>query len=178
MARADCRGSTEKSTATLQEVNDITLNAHPAIPYPHVLVARGDMNSVMWNMGLSADTPHSPNLPSFYAVVGNHDDEVPSDSDHVIHASESSLKDMVNAADRMTCSFHSEQIHCSVLDLYTSNSAGDADAHVRAWLRHDVAATTGEQVLLFGHEPALPRRGHEVNSPDTFPHRRTPSGTS
>jgi len=72
IAIADNRNYFEQYRAVLQEINDLTVNPEPLMPYPFFLVACGDIDPVDINMAIYNDTLTYPDLPPYYPVVGNH----------------------------------------------------------------------------------------------------------
>lgn len=169
---ADNRNNTVQYRAALQEINDMTVNPEPAIPSPHFLVACGDIDPVASNMAIYTDTLMYPNLPPYYPVVGNHEFETPSDMDYILNSMIPNLKNVVNGGKQGTYSFDYGNVHCIVLDEYSTNGEGEVDTNLQAWLQQDLNATAQDHVFVFGHEPAFPRHRHMGDSLDQFPESR------
>lgn len=169
---ADNRDYTTQFRAVLQEINEMTLNPAPAIPYPLFLVGNGDIDPVESNMAIYNDRITYPNLPSFYPVVGNHEIETDSDMKYILDSMIPYLEKVVNNGKQGTYSFDYKNIHCVVLDQYSTNRYGEVDVNLQAWLQQDLNATKQDHVFVFGHEPAFPRRRHVGDSLDQFPESR------
>lgn len=172
IAVADNRSYTSQYRAALQEINDMSVNPEPLIPYPLFLVACGDIDPVASNMAIYNDTLAYPNLPSYYPVVGNHEFETPSDMDYILNSMIPNLKNLVNTGRQATYSFDYGNVHCIVLDEYSTNGNGEVDANLQAWLQQDLNTTDQDHVFVFGHEPAFPRYRHVGDSLDQFPESR------
>ena len=169
---SDNRWYTTQFRAVLQEINEMTLNPAPAIPYPLFLVGNGDIDPVESNMAIYNDSITYPNLPPYYPVVGNHEFETDSDMEYILDSMIPYLKNVVNHGKQATYSFDYGNIHCIVLDQYSTNRYGEVDENLLAWLRQDLNATKQDLVFVFGHEPAFPRRLHVGDSLDQFPESR------
>ena len=168
VAIADNRSYGTEYRLLLHELNDMTVNPEPVIPYPQFLVACGDIDPVAVNMAVYNDTSAYPNLPPYYPVVGNHEFETPSDMDYILNSMIPYLENVVNGGKQGTYSFDYEYVHCIVLDQYASTDDGEVDGDLQAWLQADLNATEKDHVFVFGHEPAFPRYRHIGDSLDQF----------
>jgi hypothetical protein len=165
---ADNRNYTTQYRAALQEINDMTINPAPSIPFPQFFIVCGDFDPVPANMAIYNDTLTYPNLPLFYPVVGNHEFETPSDMDYILNSMIPYLENVVNNGAQGTYSFDFGNVHCIVLDQYSANGEGEVDANLQVWLQQNLNATNKDHVFVFGHEPAFPRHRHVGNSLDQF----------
>jgi hypothetical protein len=167
-AIADNRSYSTEYRVLLHELNEMTVNPEPVIPYPEFLVVCGDFDPVAVNMSIYNDTLTYPHLPPYYPVVGNHEFETPADMSYILNSMIPYLENVVNRGVQGTYSFDWGNVHCVVLDEYAANDAGEADADLRAWLQADLNATEMDHVFVFGHEPAFPRYRHVGDSLDQF----------
>lgn len=169
---ADNRNYINNYRIVLQELNDMTVNPEPSLPYPQFFISCGDIDPVASNMAIYHDTLTYPNLPPFYPVVGNHEFETPSDMSAILNVLLPNLINVVNTGKQATYSFDYENIHCVVLDLYSSNDDGEVDVDLQAWLQRDLNITNQDHIFIFGHEPAFPRHRHVGDALDMFPDSR------
>ncbi|MCK5146889.1 metallophosphoesterase [bacterium] len=172
VAAADNRGNTAQFRVALQEINDMTLNQTPLIPFPEFFIICGDFDPVRSNMEIYNDIVNYPNLPPFYPVVGNHEYETPEDMDVILNTLLPDLKNVVNWGEQGTYSFNYGKVHCVVLDQYAENPYGEVDEDLLAWLQQDLNATDQDHVFVFGHEPAFPRGRHMGDALDQYPETR------
>jgi hypothetical protein len=169
---ADNRNYAAQYRAALQEINDGTVNLEPSVPFPLFFVACGDIDPVNSNMAIYNDTLTYPNLPPYYPVVGNHELETPADMDYILNILIPNLDKVVNTGKQGTYSFDYGNVHCIVLDEYSTNGEGEVDTNLLKWLQQDLNTTTQDHVFVFGHEPAFPRHRHIGDSLDQFPESR------
>jgi hypothetical protein len=106
---------------------------------------------------------------TWYPVVGNH--ELPSQgTEEYTGANIEFLRSYdygtVNlgpsGCPSTTFSFDYENVHFVMLNEYCDSGGdtatdGDMPAHLRGWLSNDLAATTKEHIIVFGHEPGYPQ---------------------
>lgn len=169
---ADNRNFVEQFREVLREINDMSVNPEPAILRPSFFVSCGDIDPVPSNMAIQNDTLTYPNLPLFYPVVGNHEFETQSDMDHILNVLNPNLENVVNKGKQGTYSFDYANVHCIVLDQYSTNGQGEIDSNLQAWLQNDLNTTTQDHIFLYGHEPAFPRHRHLGDALNQFPESR------
>ena len=172
IAIADNRSYVDEYRCVLQEIHDMIVNPETGQFPPQFLVACGDIDPVASNMAVYNDTLTYPNLPPYYPVVGNHEFETPSDMNYILNSMIPFLENVVNTGKQGTYSFDFENVHCIVLDQYSSNGDGEVDENLQVWLQADLNATEQDHVFVFGHEPAFPRHRHIGDSLDQFPDSR------
>jgi calcineurin-like phosphoesterase family protein/flagellar hook capping protein FlgD len=169
---ADNRDFYPQFRFVLDEVNDMTLNPAPQIPFPQFFIACGDFDPVANNMAIYNDTLTYPHLPPFYPVVGNHEFETPADMSYILNLMIPNLQNVVNYGQQGMYSFDYGNGHFIVLDEYVVNTEGEVDPELQIWLQQDLNNTNKDHVFVFGHEPAFPRFRHTGDALNQFPESR------
>jgi hypothetical protein len=100
----------------------------------------------------------------WYPVLGNHDPESPSSMEYLREYSKT-VPNVVNrgpkGCEETTFSFDYGDAHFVVLNQYFDGVRdwglkGEIVPELMAWLEADLAATTRNNIFVFGHEPLLP----------------------
>ena len=165
---ADNRSNTTQYEYALKEINNLTFNPQPALPYPSFFVSCGDFDPVQTNYTIYNDTTLYPNLPPFYLAVGNHEYENSSYMNYIKNVIIPNSPNIVNYGPLCSFSFDNNNIHSIVINQYANNDEGELDSIIQEWVQEDISQTEKDNIFIFTHEPAFPRNRHQGDSMDQF----------